>query len=99
MSKINFDDNNVQRITYLKGIGYPDCTKIPMGVEEITALRIGTACYVISKGYPSPRLMMFLGHHEKSEHWDAGFRFCGNNGEYTYKASNAGKTYNVFRTM
>ena len=100
MSKIDFDNNDIQRITYLKGLGYPDCTKIPMEVEEIKALRIGTACYIISNGYPSPRLMMFLGYFEKCGlDGVAGFVFCCDKGEYKYKVSNAGKTYNVFRTM
>ena len=99
MSKIVFDNNDVRRLEYLKSVGYPDCTKIPMEVEEIKDLRIGTACYVISTGYPSPRLMMFLGYFEKDIKGEAGFIFCGDKGEYKYKARNVGKTYNVFRTM
>jgi hypothetical protein len=99
MSRIEFDDNDIQRIEYLKSVGYPDCTKIPLEVEEIKALRIGTACYVISTGYPSPRLMMFLGYFEKGIKGEAGFIFCGDKGEYKYKARNVGNTYNVFRTM
>lgn len=99
MSRINFDENCGERFNYLKSIGYPDSSKIPMEVEEIKALRIGTACYVISTGYPAPRLMMFLGYFEKSIKGEAGFIFCGDKGEYKYKAFNAGKTYNVFRTM
>jgi hypothetical protein len=99
MSRIEFDDNDIQRIEYLKSVGYPDCTKIPLEVEEIKALRIGTACYVISTGYPSPRLMMFLGYFEKGIKREAGFIFCGDKGEYKYKARNVGNTYNVFRTM
>ncbi len=99
MSKIDFDTNDIQRLNYLKSIGYPDSPKIPMNVEEIKALRIGTACYIISTGYPAPRLMMFLGYFEKGIKGEAGFIFCGDKGEYKYKAYNAGKTYNVFRTM
>ena len=99
MSKIVFDNNDVRRIEYLKSIGYPDCTKIPMEVEEIKDLRIGTACYVISTGYPVPRLMMFLGFSEEAVRGEAGFSFCGEKGEYKYKAYNLGKTYNVFRVM
>lgn len=95
MSKIVFDNNDVRRLEYLKSIGYPDCTKIPMGADEIKDLRIGTACYLISTGYSAPRLMMFLGCVDKED----GFIFCGINGEYKYKARNVGKTYNVFRTM
>ena len=99
MSRINFSENCVERINYLKSQGYPDCTKIPMEVEEIKALRIGTACYVISTGYPAPRLMMFLGYYEKGIKGEAGFIFCGDKGEYKYKARNVGNTYNIFRTM
>ena len=99
MSRINFDENDIQRLSYLKSKGYPDCTKIPLEVEEIKDLRIGTACYIISTGYPSPRLMMFLGYFEKGIKGCDGFIFCGDKGEYQYKAYNAGKTYNVFRTM
>lgn len=100
MSKIDFDANDIQRLKYLKSLGYPDSPKIPLEAEEVKALRIGTPCYVISNGYPSPRLMMFLGYFEQ-----AGldkvpvFCFCCDNGEYKYKTSNIGKTYNVFRTM
>ena len=97
MSKVDFDENCVARLNHLKEFGYPDCTKIPMEVEEVKALRIGTACYVISTGYPMPRLMMFLGCAEVRG--NAGFTFCGDKGEYKYKAYNLGKTYNVFRTM
>lgn len=99
MSKINFDDYCVKRLDLLKKEGYPDSPKIPMEAEEIQALRIGTACYVISTGYPVPRLMMFLGYFEKGIKGEAGFIFCGNKGEYKYKARNVGNTYNVFRTM
>jgi len=99
MSRIDFNINDNQRFDYLRSIGYPDCTKIPMEVEEIKALRIGTACYIISTGYPSPRLMMFLGYFDKGIKGEAGFIFCGDKGEYKYKAWNVGKTYNVFRTM
>ena len=99
MSKIVFDNNDIQRIEHLKKFGYPDCTKIPMEVEEVKDLRIGTACYVISTGYPSPRLMMFLGFNEHAVRGEAGFAFCCDKGEYKYKAYNLGKTYNVFRTM
>jgi hypothetical protein len=100
MSKINFDEYCIERLNHLKGIGYPDCTKIPMELEEIKELRIGTPCYVVSQSYPVPRLMMFLGYYEKCGYGGSeGFIFCGNKGEYTYKPYNAGKTYNVFRTM
>ena len=100
MSRIEFDANDIQRLKYLKEKGYPDCTKIPMEVDEIKALRIGTACYVISNGYPSPRLMMFLGYFENAGlDKVSAFCFCCDKGEYKYKASNVGKTYNVFRTM
>ena len=100
MSKINFDNNDIQRIEYLKKIGYPDCTKIPLEVDEIKDLRIGTSCYVISRGYPSPRLMMFLGYCKQSAvNAEDGFIFCGDKGAYQYKANNVGQTYNVFRTM
>ena len=70
-----------------------------MELEEVKALRIGTACYIISTGYPAPRLMMFLGFHAKGVKGEDGFRFCGETGDYQYKASNLGKTYNVFRSM
>ena len=99
MSKIDFDNNSNERLECLKRVGYPDCTKIPLEEEEIKALRIGTACYVMSTGYPAPRLMMFLGYFEKCIKGEAGFIFCGDKGEYKYKPCNAGKTYNVFRTM
>ena len=99
MSRIDFDGHCVERLNYLKSVGYPDCAKIPMEADEIKALRIGTACYVISTGYPVPRLMMFLGYFEKGIKGEAGFVFCGENGDHRYKARNAGKTYNVFRTM
>ena len=99
MSRIEFDANDIQRLKYLKEKGYPDCTKIPMEVEEVKALRIGTACYILSTGYPSPRLMMFLGYFEKGIKGEDGFIFCGDKGEYSYKARNVGNTYNVFRTM
>ena len=99
MSKINFDANDIQRLNYLRGKGYPDCTKIPMELEEIKSLKIGTACYVISTGYPAPRLMMFLGFYEKCARGEDGFIFCGEKGEYKYRAYNVGNTYNVFRTI
>ena len=99
MININFDEHSIERINRLKQFGYPDCTKIPMEVEEVKSLRIGTACYVISTGYPVPRLMMFLGFYKNAVRGDAGFAFCGDKGEYKYKAYNLGKTYNVFRTM
>ena len=99
MSKIDFDENCVGRLNRLKEFGYPDCTKIPMEEEDVKALRIGTACYVISTGYPVPRLMMFLGYHKKAVKEYSGFAFCGDKGEYKYKEYNLGKTYNVFRVM
>lgn len=99
MSRINFNEYCIERLEQLKDAGYPDCTKIPMEVDEIKELRIGTACYIISTGYPVPRLMMFLGYFEKGIKGEAGFIFCGDKGEYKYKARNADKTYNVFRTM
>ena len=99
MSKIVFDNNDIQRIEHLKKFGYPDCTKMPMEAEEVKALKSGAACYVISTGYPVPRLMMFLGYHKKAVKEYSGFAFCGDRGEYKYKEYNLGKTYNVFRTM
>lgn len=99
MSRIEFDANDVQRLEYLRGKGYPDSPKIPMEAEEIKALRIGTACYVISTGYPSPRLMMFLGFYAANGTYQDEFCFCGDQGKYFYKEKNVGKTYNVFRTM
>lgn len=100
MSKIYFDDHCVERLNHLKKAGYPDSSKIPLEVEEIKALRIGTACYIVSQSYPAPRLMMFLGYHDKCGRGGSdGFIFCGDKGEYQYKTYNVGKTYNVFRTM
>lgn len=97
MSKINFDEHAIERIEFLKRKGFPDSSKIPMEVEEIKNLKIGNACYVISTGYPAPRLMMFFGFYTKSVRGEDGFFFCGDKGEYKYKAYNLGKTYNVFR--
>ena len=97
MSRIDFDNHCINRITYLNNIGYPNSSKIPMEVEEVKSLRIGTACYIISTGYHAPRLMMFLGFYSKGVKGENGFYFCGDKGEYKYKAYNLGKTYNVFR--
>lgn len=99
MSRINFNEHCVERLSQLKSVGYPDSSKLPMEVEEIKALRIGTACYVISTGFPAPRLMMFLGYFDKGIKGESGFMFCCDKGAYQYKARNAGNTYNVFRTM
>lgn len=99
MSRLTFDANDIQRLEHLKSKGYPDSPKIPLEVEEIKTLRIGTACYVISTGYPAPRLMMFLGYFEKGIKGEDGFMFCCDKGAYQYKARNVGNTYNVFRTM
>lgn len=99
MSKINFNEHCMETMERLKGLGYPDISKYPLEVEEIKSLRIGTACYVISTGYPAPRLMMFLGYFEKGIKGEDGFVFCGETGDYRYKAHNVGKTYNVFRTI
>lgn len=97
MSRIDFNEHDIERIEYLKKKGFPDSSKIPMEVEEVKNLKIGNACYVISTGYPAPRLMMFLGFYAKGVRGEDGFCFCGDKGEYKYKAYNLGKTYNVFR--
>ena len=97
MNRIDFDNHFINRITYLNSIGYPNNSKIPMEVEEVKSLRIGTACYIISTGYQATSLMMFLGFYSKGVNGEDGFYFCGDKGEYKYKAYNLGKTYNVFR--
>ena len=99
MNRINFDEHCDERLDDLKTFGYPDCTKIPMEIDDFHGFRIGTACYVISKAYPAPRLMMFLGCYAKNGKFEDEFRFCCDKGEYYYKAKNLRKTYNVFRTM
>ena len=99
MSKINFDEHNMKMLEKLKEAGFPDSSKVPMEMEEIKDLRIGTACYVISKSGVEPRLMMFLGFLRGNDKYEDEFRFCCYKGEYFYKVKNVGKTYNVFRTM
>lgn len=92
MNKISVEhESNIGKLEQLKSIGYPDCIKNPLTMDEIKNLKIGTACYVATL-QSTFKLMMFAGYLPNVNE----FSFCGYQGTCYYKERNVGKTYNVF---
>lgn len=92
MNKISIEHKfNVKELERLKAIGYPECHGIPLTIDEIKNLKIGTVCYVATL-QSTFKLMMFTGYLPNVNE----FTFCSYQGLYYYKERNADKTYNVF---
>lgn len=92
MNKISIEHEfNAKELERLKALGYPECNKAPLTIEEIKNLKIGTVCYVATL-QSTFKLMMFTGYLNFTHE----FTFCSGAGSYYYKERNAGKTYNVF---
>ena len=94
MSKIVFDEHGLKRLEMLKrDFNYPDCNTTPLTEEEIKNLKPGTSCYIISNA--GIRLGMASGSYKHKDEYEV--TFFTHVGINTYKAKNAGKTYNVFK--
>ena len=92
MSKISLENEfNANELERLMAMGYPECNKVPLTIDEIKKLKIGTVCY-IAPMQSRFRLAMFAGYFECVDT----FVFYSDMGVGEYRDVNAGKTYNVF---
>ena len=92
MSKISIENEfNAKELELLKSMGYPECNSVPLTIDEIKKLKIGTACY-IAPMQSRFRLAMFAGYFECMDT----FVFYSDMGVCEYRDVNVGKTYNVF---